>query len=128
MTMTKVRGETSVTNGDTMIIGSGSQTKKSTTTTAVGVEATMTSQQQTKTSLTTTMEVVVVTPVTNDVAATTADDSSDVEFDANTADNNKDTTDTVDYDPLDKEFREIDTFVNSLAVAKPSRYCTTKLA
>jgi hypothetical protein len=53
---------------------------------------------------------------------------SDVEFDTNTADNNKDTTDTTDYDPLDEEFRVIDTFVNNFAVAKPSRHRTTNLA
>jgi hypothetical protein len=127
MTMTKVGIETSVTSGDAMIIGSRSQTKKSTTTMAVGVEATTTSRQQTKTSPTTT-EVIVATPVTDDVATTMTVDSSDVEFDANTADNNEDTIDTIDYNPLDEEFRAIDTFVNSLAVAKPSCYRTTKLA
>ena len=67
MTMTKVGGETSVTSGDAMIIGSGSQTEKSTTTTSMAdrFEATTTSRQQSKTSLTTT-EVVVATPVTDD--------------------------------------------------------------
>ncbi len=55
------------------------------------------------------------------------DNSSDVEFDTNTADNNKDTTDTANYDPLDEELRVIDAFV-SLTVAKPSRHRTTKLA
>jgi secreted trypsin-like serine protease len=53
---------------------------------------------------------------------------SDVKFDANTANKNEDTIDTVDYDPLDKEFCAIDTFVNNLAVAKQQRYLTTKLA
>jgi hypothetical protein len=95
-------------------------------TTAVGFEVTTTPRQQTKKSSTTT-EVVVATPVIDDVATTMTDDSSDVEFDTNTADNEEDTTDNAD-DPLDEEFRAIDTFVTSLAVAKPSRHCTTNLA
>ncbi len=127
MTMTIVGGETSVTSNDAMIIGSERQSEKSTTTTAVGFEERTMSRQQTKT-LSTTTEVVVVTPVTNNVVTTMTDNSSDVEFDANTADNNKDTTDTIDYDPLDEEFCAIDTFVNSLAVTKLSRHRTMKLA
>ena len=127
MTTTKVGSETSVTSGNVMIIGSGSQTKKSTATMAVGVAATTTSRQQTKMSLTTT-EVVNVTPVTNNIATTMADGSSDVEFDANTADNKEDTIDTVGYNLLDEEFRAIDAFVNTLVGTKPSCYRTTKLA
>ncbi len=125
--MTVVGGETSVTSSDAMINDSKSQTETPTTTTAVGFEATTTPRQQTTTSSTTT-EVVVATPVINNVATTMTEDSSDVEFDTNTADSNKDATDTADYDPLDEEFRVIDTFVNSLAVAKPSHHHTTNLA
>jgi hypothetical protein len=127
MTMTKVGVETLVTSGEAMIIGSGSQTEKSIATMAVGVEAATTSRQQTKTSSMTT-EVGVATPVINNVATTMTDNSSDVKLDANNADNNEDTIDTVDFDLLDKEFCAIDTFVNSLAVAKPPCYRTTKLA
>ena len=125
MTITVDGGETSVTNSDARINNSESQTEKSTTTTAVGFEVTTTPRQQTKKSSTTT-EVVVATPVINDVTTTMTDDSSDVKFDTNTADNEDDTTDNAD-DPLDKEFRVIDTFVTSLAVAKPSRHRTTNL-
>jgi hypothetical protein len=124
-TMTIVGDETSVTNSDAKI-NSENQTEKSTTSTAVGSEVTTTPRQQTKTSLTT-PEAVVANPVIDDVETTMTDNPSDVEFDTNTADNEKDTTDNAD-DPLDEEFRAIDTFVTSLTVAKPSHHCTTNLA
>ena len=124
-TMTIVGDETSVTNSDAKI-NSENQTGKSTTSTAVGSEVTTTPRQQTKTSLTT-LEAVVANPVIEDVETTMTDNPSDVEFDTNTADNEKDTTDNAD-DPLDEEFRAIDTFVTSLTVAKPSHHCTTNLA
>jgi hypothetical protein len=55
-------------------------------------------------------------------------DSSDVDFDTNPADNDDDTIDNADCDPLDEEFHAIDTFVNSLTVAMPPRRRTTTLA
>jgi hypothetical protein len=62
------------------------------------------------------------------VEAEMMDDSPDVKFDANSANNDDDTFDNANCDLLDEEFRAIDTFVNSLAVAKPPHYPATKLA
>jgi hypothetical protein len=55
-------------------------------------------------------------------------DSSDVDFDTNPANDDNDTIDNADCDPLDEEFRVIDTFVNSLTVVMPPRRRTTTLA
>jgi hypothetical protein len=55
-------------------------------------------------------------------------DSSDVGFDTNPANDDNDTIDDADCDPLDEEFRAIDTFVNSLTVAMPPRRRATTLA
>ena len=86
------------TNDVLTTIGTPSQIVKLTTTMAVGVDAEM------------------------------MNDSPDVEFDADSDDNNDDTIDNDHCDPLDEEFRAIDTFVNSLAVVKPPHYRVTKLA
>jgi hypothetical protein len=55
-------------------------------------------------------------------------DSSDVDFDTNPANDDDDTIDNADCDPLDEEFRTIDTFVNSLTVAIPPCRRATTLA
>ena len=147
MTTTEVRGETLATNGVAAMIGTLSQIKKSTTTMAVEVEMVAMLRQQTKTL--TTIEVGVETLETDGVTTTistpsqienltttmavgveveTTDDFSDVEFDANFANNDDDTVDNANCDPLDEEFRATATFVKSLAAAKPPCYRATKLA
>jgi hypothetical protein len=55
-------------------------------------------------------------------------DSSDVDFDTNPANDDDDTIDNADCDPLNEEFRMIDTFVNSLTVAMPPHRRATTLA
>ena len=53
---------------------------------------------------------------------------SDVDFDTNPANDDNDTIDSTDRDPLNEEFRAIDTFVNSLPVAMPPCRRVTTLA